>query len=105
MGDWAQNDIGSVYTRLNPIKESHYYAHKEPKDSCVGPILNIPVPMMCDVFPKACVTMNNSNTFHTDKNDRQFVSHSVITTSNTFIQHDKHKHGDFFYLYKCFSLQ
>ena len=50
LGDWTQNAIGSAYTRLNPIKESQYYAHNEPKDSCVGPILNIPVPMMCDVF-------------------------------------------------------
>ena len=84
LGDWAQNAIGSAYTQLNPIKESHYYAHKEPINYFVGPIPNIPVPMMCDVFPKVCVTMNYSNTFYKDKNDHQLVSHSVIKAHNSF---------------------
>ena len=51
--------------------------------------------MICEVFQKSCVTFNYSNTFHTGKNDCQFVSHSVITTPNAFIQREKHKHGDF----------
>ena len=93
--DWSQNPIVSAYTRIRPLRESQYYAHNEPNSSSNGPILNIPVPMLCNVFPEVCFTVDYSNSFHIDPNDRDFLSHSVITTPNTFFTHNKHTQGAF----------
>ena len=51
--------------------------------------------MLCDVFPEVCFTVDYSNSFHIDPNDRDFLSHSVITTPNKFVPHNKHTHGAF----------
>ena len=95
LGYWAQNPIGSAYTWLHPLRNSQYYAHNEPNTSCQGPIQNIPVPMLCGVFPEICFTVDYSNSFHLDPNDRAFLSHSVITTPNKFVTHNLNRHGAF----------
>jgi hypothetical protein len=51
--------------------------------------------MLCGVFPEICFTVDYSNSFHLDPNDRAFLSHSFITTPNKFVTQNLNTHGAF----------
>ena len=85
LGDWPQNPIGLAYRQLHPVSEFQYYNKKIPTGSCLGPKLNIPVKMVCDVFQKGVFTVNYYNRYHQDKNDRNPFTNRIRTRPNDFL--------------------
>ena len=90
MGDWSQNPIGLPYRWLHPVSEFQYYDQKITTGSCLGPILNIPVKMLCDLFPKGVFTVKLYNSYHQDKNNRNSFTRGIITRPISFLPTEEH---------------
>ena len=92
-GNWATNPIGRAYIRLHPRLEFQYYHATRHVYSGVPMTTDAPVHMVNGVFPKGILTINFSNGYHLDPNDRNALTHCTVTTPNATIKEIMKKKG------------